>query len=199
MTKECPSCGNMVEDDQVFCPMCGTRIALKTTTETKENKFLKDEIAKAEAYATTVLYAKSKIVFNEVNAAELNFLSIIDKFPSEPKAYIAYVNFATKYCERVLNSNEGDEVIYFKDLQGFIDKCKLFLSKAIIYADKELDGAMLQEISELQSKLETFKLDKTIEAQNQHNIKKSKSAKIFGIIFFIGMLLYFIYALSQCS
>ena len=26
MTRECPSCGNMVEDGQIFCPMCGTRM-----------------------------------------------------------------------------------------------------------------------------------------------------------------------------
>lgn len=172
-TKECPSCGHMVEAGQAFCPMCGSKLNIVSEARKKENKFLKDEIAKAEAYASAVLYTKSKIVFNEVNSGELNFLNIIDKFPSEPEAYIAYVNYMTKYIDRVIHPKAGDGVVYFKDLQGLIDKCKMFLEKALNYSDTEINGNLLQEISRLQSCLETFKLDDTVEKSNQKNRKTS--------------------------
>ena len=188
MTRECPSCGAMVEEGQLFCPMCGTKMPTANIVNKNENKYLKDEIAKAEAYATAVLYSKSKIVFNEVNAAELNFLNIIEKFPSEPKAYVAYVNFATKYVDRVMNPRAGDNVIYFNDLHGLIEKSELYLHKALDYANDDIDGTILQEISILQSKLESYKLDKSIEKKN----KKNKKATIWGGIFIGLMILGFI-------
>ena len=112
MTRECPSCGNMVENNQMFCPMCGTKIPVTNTINKNENKYLKDEIAKAEAYATVVLYTNNRIVFKEISAAEVNFMNIIDKFPSSPESYIAYVNFTVKLIERILNRKQNDEYMY---------------------------------------------------------------------------------------
>ena len=180
MAKECPSCGNIVDDGQLFCPMCGTKIHVIKSTNQKENKFLKDEIAKAETYATVVLYTKSKIVFKEVNTAEINFLNIIEKFPSEPEAYIAYVNFITQYIDRIVNPHKGDECIFFNDLKGLIEKCKSFLDKALRYANEDIDGNLLQEISKLQNRLDTFKLDDSVQRKSEKNKKSNKI--LIGVI-----------------
>lgn len=196
MTRECPSCGAMVEKGQLFCPMCGTKMPTANIANKNENKYLKEEIAKAEAYATAALYSKSKIVFNEVKTAESNFLNIIEKFPSEPKAYVAYVNFATKLVDRVMNPRAGDDVIYLKDLHGFIGTSELYLHKALDYANEDIDGVLLQEISILQSKLESYKLDKSIEEKNEENNKKNKKDTIWGGIIIglmiLGFILWFI-------
>ena len=197
MTRECPSCGNMVESGQSFCPMCGSKLPLTNIISKNENKYLKDEIAKAEAYATAVLYTKSKIVFNEVNSAELNFLNIIEKFPSEPQAYIAYVNYIIKYLDRALTPKEGDAVIFFNDLQGVIEKCKLFLEKALRYTNEDIDGNLLQEISVLQSRLETFKLDDSFSNKNEENKKRAKKGSIIGGIVLFAIVAYLIYQLIR--
>ena len=190
MTRECPSCGNMVEDDQIFCPMCGTKIPVTTTINKNENNYLKDEIAKAEAYATAVLYTNSRIVFKEISAAEDNFVNIIDKFPSSPESYMAYVNFTVKLIERILNRKQNDDYIYLQDLQGSINKCNMFLNKALQYADNDISGNTLQEISRLQSHLDSFKLDETVVKQNEKN-KKIANRGVKAIIiaaFVVGLL-----------
>ena len=191
MTRECPSCGNMVEDNQMFCPMCGTKIPITNTIN--ENKYLKDEIAKAEAYATVVLYTNNRIVFKEISAAEVNFMNIIDKFPSSPESYIAYVNFTVKLIERILNRKQNDDYIYLRDLQGSISKCNMFLNKALQYANNDTSGNTLQEISRLQSHLDSFKLDETVVKQNEKN-KKIANRGIYAIIIaaiVVGLLCWF--------
>ena len=191
MTRECPSCGNMVEDNQMFCPMCGTKIPITNTIN--ENKYLKDEIAKAEAYATAVLYTNNRIVFKEISAAEVNFMNIIDKFPSSPESYIAYVNFTVKLIERILNRKQNDDYIYLRDLQGSISKCNMFLNKALQYANNDTSGNTLQEISRLQSHLDSFKLDETVVKQNEKN-KKIANRGIYAIIIaaiVVGLLCWF--------
>lgn len=190
MTRECPSCGNMVENNQMFCPMCGTKIPVTNTINKNENKYLKDEIAKAEAYATVVLYTNNRIVFKEISAAEVNFMNIIDKFPSSPESYIAYVNFIVKLIERILNRKQNDEYIYLQDLQGGINTCNMFLNKALQYADNDISGNTLQEISRLQSHLDSFKLDETVVKQNEKNKKianRGVKAIIIGAIV-VGLL-----------
>lgn len=190
MTRECPSCGNMVENNQMFCPMCGTKIPVTNTINKNENKYLKDEIAKAEAYATVVLYTNNRIVFKEISAAEVNFMNIIDKFPSSPESYIAYVNFTVKLIERILNRKQNDEYIYLQDLQGSINACNMFLNKALQYADNDISGNTLQEISRLQSHLDSFKLDETVVKQNEKNKKianRGVKAIIIGAIV-VGLL-----------
>lgn len=190
MTRECPSCGNMVESGHEFCPMCGTKIPVTNTINKNENKYLKDEIAKAEAYATAVLYTNSRIVFKEISAAEDNFVNIIDKFPSSPESYMAYVNFTVKLIERILNRKQNDDYIYLQDLQGSINKCNMFLNKALQYADNDISGNTLQEISRLQSHLDSFKLDETVVKQNEKN-KKIANRGVKAIIiaaFVVGLL-----------
>lgn len=190
MTRECPSCGNMVENNQMFCPMCGTKIPVTNTINKNENKYLKDEIAKAEAYATVVLYTNNRIVFKEISAAEVNFMNIIDKFPSSPESYIAYVNFTVKLIERILNRKQNDEYIYLQDLQSSINACNMFLNKALQYADNDISGNTLQEISRLQSHLDSFKLDETVVKQNEKNKKianRGVKAIIIGAIV-VGLL-----------
>lgn len=190
MTRECPSCGNMVESGQAYCPMCGTKIPVTNTINKNENKYLKDEIAKAEAYATAVLYTNSRVVFKEISAAEDNFVNIIDKFPSSPESYMAYVNFTVKLIERILNRKQNDDYIYLQDLQGSINKCNMFLNKALQYADNDISGNTLQEISRLQSHLDSFKLDETVVKQNEKN-KKIANRGVKAIIiaaFVVGLL-----------
>ena len=190
MTRECPSCGNMVESGQAYCPMCGSKLPLTNTISKNENKYLKDEIAKAEAYATVVLYTNNRIVFKEISAADVNFKNIIDKFPSSPESYIAYVNFTVKLIERILNRKQNDEYIYLQDLQGSINACNMFLNKALQYADNDISGNTLQEISRLQSHLDSFKLDEAVVKQNEKNKKianRGVKAIIIGAIV-VGLL-----------
>ena len=170
--------------------MCGTKIPVTNTINKNENKYLKDEIAKAEAYATAVLYTNSRIVFKEISAAEDNFVNIIDKFPSSPESYMAYVNFTVKLIERILNRKQNDDYIYLQDLQGSINKCNMFLNKALQYADNDISGNTLQEISRLQSHLDSFKLDETVVKQNEKNKKianRGVKAIIIGAIV-VGLL-----------
>lgn len=58
------------------------------------------------------------------------------------------------------------------------------MRNSIDYANEDIDGTILQEISILQSKLESYKLDKSIEEKN----KKNKKATIWGGII-IGLII----------
>ena len=183
--KECPSCGYLVKDELSYCPVCGAKMGVLKPAP-KRNVFLEGDIARAEAYASTVLYTKNRINLKECNTAELTFLSIIDKYPSEPKAYVAYVNYMTKYIDRIMNPKKGDEKIYFKDLDGLIDKCIMFLDNASKYNQDESDDSLLQEISRLQSCLESLKMKQPqINAKN----KKNKNAYIITIVVFVFFFL----------
>ena len=186
--KECPSCGATVDEKMAFCPACGSKITNIIQSKKKINAALENDLALAEAYASSILYTKSKIVFKEVNAGELNFLNIIDRYPTEPKVYIAYVNYMTKYIERVMNPNKGDETMYFKDINGMIEKCRVFLNNAAKY-NIDNDDDVIQEITRLQGCLESLKMNQPeIDAKNRRN----KTAAIWGTIIFVGIILILI-------
>ncbi|MBR5191970.1 MAG: zinc ribbon domain-containing protein [Clostridia bacterium] len=196
-TKECPNCGTVISPGQQFCPACGTRIVETKKTEIKNtNKYLDEAIARADTYASTVLYTKSKIVHTEVNQGELNFIEIIDKFPSETQSYIAYVNYMTKYIERVIHPKAGDEIIYFYDLSGMIEKCRMYLQKAIKYANNEVDGDLLQEVSNLERKLDNFRLDKSVEQKNVENKQAAKKGTVWAIVLIVIIVIGF---LCRCA
>ena len=186
--KECPSCGAAVDEKMAFCPVCGSKINNISQTKKKANTALENDLARAEAYASSILYTKSKIVLKETDAGELNFLNIIDRYPSDPKVYIAYVNYITKYIERVMNPNKGDETIYFKDLNGLIGKCKAFLNNAAKY-NIENDDEIIQEISRLQGCLESLRMNQPeIDAKNRSN----KRTVIWSFVIVVGCILIWI-------
>ena len=80
--------------------------------------------------------------------------------------------------------------MYLQDLQGSINMCNMFLNKALQYADNDISGNTLQEISRLQSHLDSFKLDETVVKQNEKNKKianRGVKAIIIGAIV-VGLL-----------
>lgn len=188
MTKECPSCGNVVEAGQLYCPVCGTKINNVDQLKKSINSALENDLARAEVYASAVLYEKSTIKYEEVNQGELNFLNLIDKYPTEPKVYIAYVNYITKYIDHVFNIKSGD-AIYFNDINGLIGQCRSFLNNATKY-NIENDVKILQEISRLQGVLQSLKTNQSeIIAENKKNKKIATWGSIGVIIFFILLIL----------
>ena len=189
--KECPSCGYAVDDNMAFCPVCGSKVNNANSTKKTINIAFENDLARADAYASSVLYTKSKIVFKECNAGEVNYLNLIDRYPSEPKVYIAYVNYVTKYIERVMNPNKGDETIYFKDINGLVEKCRIFLNNATKY-NTDNDYEVIQEISRLQGCLESLKMNQPeIDTKNS----KNKKAAIWGIV--VVAIIIFCWILSQ--
>lgn len=183
--KECPSCGATVDEKMAFCPACGSKITNITQSNKKINPALENDLALAEAYASSILYTKSKILLKETDAGELNFLNIIDRYPTEPKVYIAYVNYITKYIDRVMNPNKFDEKIYFKDINGLIEKCRVFLNNAAKY-NIDNDDDVIQEITRLQGCLESLKMNQPeIDAKN----KKNKQIAIWSIIIIVVLII----------
>ena len=74
MTKECPSCGNVVEAGQLYCPVCGTKINNVDQLKKSINSALENDLARAEVYASAVLYEKStkEVIVVEKNSEILN-------------------------------------------------------------------------------------------------------------------------------
>jgi len=168
--KECPSCGYAVDENMAFCPVCGSKVDNVNNAKKKSmNAELENDLARAEMYASSVLYTKSNIVLKEVDAGELNFTNLIDRYPTESKVYIAYVNYMVKYIDRVMNPQKGDETIYFKDFNRLVGQCKMFLNNAAKY-NTENDYEVLQEISRLQGCLESLKMNQPeIDTKNRRN------------------------------
>ena len=178
--KECPSCGTIVDEEMTFCPACGSKLTNITQSKKRINAVLENDLALAEAYASSI-FTQKNIIKKQINAGELNFLNIIDRYPTEPKVYIAYVNYTTKYIERAMNWRVGDEIITFSDINGIIEKCKIFLNNASKY-NTDNDDEVIQELSRLQARLESIKMNRSeIDAKNQ----KRNMIWVFSVVFFV--------------
>lgn len=199
MTKECPSCGNMVEDGQIFCPMCGTRMTYTNQSTNKNvNKELESLLFPVNCNAEVALEKSifwSITNYNNLFDIESAYLEIIQKYPTEAKAYLAYVNYAIKLILK-LHSLPATSNYCLQENQYnvLMQRCKDYLSKAKEFADVAELETILQTESLLSSKVESIKIDSSIKDKQQKSKKFNKWAWIFIVAFFGVLFLLYIIA-----
>lgn len=201
-TKECPSCGKIIEDDQMFCPACGTKLS----NETKKHKTINPEFESAllniENYAEVCL-SKSlgagiggSIAYENLTKCEQAYLELITNYSTEAKAYLGYVDFMVKRAVKLSElTNLFARTQYFiGDINLQVNRCRKYLEKAKEYADDNNLTRILQLDSLVSSKLEALANDKTITDNQKKNVKSAKLAWIFVGILFGGLLLAWLIA-----
>ena len=192
MTRECPSCGNMVEDGQIFCPMCGTRMTYTNQSTNKNvNKELESLLFTVNSNAEVALeksFFWSITNYNDLFTLESAYLEIIQKYPTEAKAYLAYVNYAIKLILKLHSlPATSNYCLQEKQYNVFMNRCKDYLSKAKEFADDNELESILQLESILSSKIESIANDKTITQKQEKNKKITKWCAI-GTGIFMGIL-----------
>ena len=192
MTRECPSCGNMVEDGQIFCPMCGTRMTYTNQSTNKNvNKELESLLFTVNSNAEVALEKSifwSITNYNDLFTLESAYLEIIQKYPTEAKAYLAYVNYAIKLILKLHSlPATSNYCLQEKQYNVFMNRCKDYLSKAKEFADDNELESILQLESILSSKIESIANDKTITQKQEKNKKITKWCAI-GTGIFMGIL-----------
>ena len=192
MTRECPSCGNMVEDGQIFCPMCGTRMTYTNQSTNKNvNKELESLLFTVNSNAEVALEKSifwSITNYNDLFTLESAYLEIIQKYPIEAKAYLAYVNYAIKLILKLHSlPATSNYCLQEKQYNVFMNRCKDYLSKAKEFADDNELESILQLESILSSKIESIANDKTITQKQEKNKKITKWCAI-GTGIFMGIL-----------
>ncbi len=192
MTRECPSCGNMVEDGQIFCPMCGTRMTYTNQSTNKNvNKELESLLFTVNSNAEVALEKSifwSITNYNNLFTLESAYLEIIQKYPTEAKAYLAYVNYAIKLILKLHSlPATSNYCLQEKQYNVFMNRCKDYLSKAKEFADDNELESILQLESILSSKIESIANDKTITQKQEKNKKITKWCAI-GTGIFMGIL-----------
>ncbi len=201
-TKECPNCGNMLNEGQAFCPACGTQIEVKAIKEKQYNKELESLLFTVDSQAEANL-AKNigpgiggSIVHGKLVKLEEAYLEIIQKFPTEPKAYISYVDYMIKFLEKFTSlTNAFVRTQYFiSDMKPIVDRCRNYLNKAKQFASDNEITQILQLDSQLTQKLESINLNTNIKKQQEKNQKSAKAAYIFLGILFGGLFLCYLIA-----
>lgn len=201
MTKECPSCGNVVEAGQLYCPACGAKLIMRTERKRTFNKELESQLIQADNYAEICLSKKLGVGpiggmnYENLNECENLYLHIIEKFPTESKAYIAYVDYMIKRTEKLANiTNVFARTQYLiGDLDLIVKRCKQYLVKAKQFASDDDIEQILQMESLVASKLEAIASDKRISDREAKNTKMTKIAWIFlGVLFGIILLCYLV-------
>lgn len=194
MTRECPSCGNMVESGQAFCPMCGTRMTYANQpTNKKVNKELESLLFTVNSNAEVALEKSifwSITNYNNLFDIENAYLEIIQKFPTEAKAYLAYVNYAIKLILK-LHSLPATSNCCLQEGQYnvLMQRCKDYLSKAKEFADDAELETILQTESSLSSKVESIKNDASIKDKQQKSKKINNWVWIFlGVLFLLYII-----------
>lgn len=181
-TRECPSCGNMVEENQAFCPMCGTKMIQETNHKKSVNEEFERNLLNINnsAEMAFIKFKNSKDVksFNGIEAAYLNLLNA---FPLESRAYSAYVEYLLKYFETINQLPAKSGIYVSKEI--VVNRCKTYLDKAKEFADEFELEKILQLDSILTQKIETIKNDPQIEMREA----QAKKAQSRAIKFIIGM------------
>lgn len=199
MTRECPSCGNMVEDGQIFCPMCGTRMTYTNQSTNKNvNKELESLLFTVNSNAEVALEKSifwSITNYNNLFTLESAYLEIIQKYPTEAKAYLAYVNYAIKLILK-LHSLPATSNYCLQENQYnvLMQRCKDYLYKAKEFADDNELESILQLESILSSKIESIANDGTITQKQEKNKKITKWCWIGLGILFGGLFIIWIIA-----
>lgn len=202
MTRECPSCGNIVEIGQAFCPMCGTKI--ETTNKPKDKKINKElesllftvnsnaEIVLSKNLGASLIGQKN---YADSCKLESAYMEIIQNFPTESKAYIAYVDYMIKFIVKINSiTNVFASTQYFiGDIDTIINRCRDYLMKAKEFADDSELEQILQLESLLSSEIESIARDDTIKEKQEKNKKIAKGCYIFlGVLFGTLILLWLI-------
>lgn len=201
MTRECPSCGNMVESGQAFCPMCGTRMTYANQpTNKKVNKELESLLFTVNSNAEVALEKSifwSITNYNNLFDIENAYLEIIQKFPTEAKAYLAYVNYAIKLILKLHSlPATSNYCLQEKQYNIFMKRCKDYLYKAKEFADDNELASILQLESVLSSKMESIANDGEITQKQEKNKKITKWCWIGLGILFGGLFIMWIIAES---
>lgn len=202
MSRECTSCGNIVENGQAFCPMCGTPLpSVNKSNNKKINKELESALFTVNSNAEVALsqtlgsgISGSKKYENLLKLEEA-YLEIIQRFPIESKAYCAYVDYMIKFVVKINSiTNVFASTQYFiGDIDAIVARCKDYLMKAKEFADDSELEKILQLESQLSSKIESIALDNTIKEKQQKNKKIAKWCYIFlGVLFGTLALMWFI-------
>ena len=199
--KECPNCGNILNENQAFCPACGTQIKANPNKEKKYNKELESLLFTVDSNAETYL-AKNigagiggSIVYEKLCQVEKAYMEIIQKFPTEPKAYMSYVDYMIKFVVKITSiTNVFTRTQYYiSDMKPIVDRCRNYLIKAKQFASDDEIAQILQLDSELTQKLESINLNTNIKKQQEKNQKLANKAWIFtGVIFLLCFLIAWI-------
>ncbi len=199
--KECPSCGSVVEEGQLFCPACGAKLIMRTEKKKTFNKELESQLIQVDNYAEVCLSKKlgagpiGGINYENLNKCENLYLHIVETFPTESKAYIAYVDYMIKRTEKLANiTNIFARTQYFiGDIDLITKRCKQYLIKAKQFASDDDLEQILQMESLVASKLEAIASDKTISEREEKNTKTAKIAWIFvGVLLGVVLLCWLI-------
>lgn len=201
MTRECPSCGNMVESGQAFCPMCGTRMTYANQpTNKKVNKELESLLFTVNSNAEVALEKSifwSITNYNNLFDIENAYLEIIQKFPTEAKAYLAYVNYAIKLILKLHSlPATSNYCLQEKQYNILMKRCKDYLYKAKEFAEDNELASILQLESVLSSKMESIANDGEITQKQEKNKKITKWCWIGLGILFGGLFIMWIIAES---
>lgn len=196
-TKECPNCGNMLNEGQAFCPACGTQIEVKAIKEKQYNKelesllFTVDSKAEANLAKNIVPGIGGSIVHGELVKLEEAYLEIIQNFPTEAKAYISYVDYMIKFVEKItsLTNVFVRTQYYISDMKPIVDRCRNYLNKAKQFASDNEITQILQLDSQLTQKLESINLNTNIKKQQEKNQKLANKAWIFTGVLLGGLFL----------
>lgn len=198
MSKECPSCGKIIEEGQLFCPACGTKIAVAPATKKRPvNTAFESELINIDGIAEVCLSKKlgagigGSIAYEKLNKCEEYYLDLIRRYPTEPKAYLGYVNFMVDRAIKLSQiTNIFARTQYFiGDIKLQVSRCRNYLTKAKEYADESDLEKILQMESLVSSKLEALANDSSI-AQNQEKNKKAVKISIaFTVILFVILII----------
>ena len=193
--KECPSCGAVITENVAFCPACGTKISTVTPETKNVNVALEKDLARAETFANSILN-RSQIWERDTNACELNFINIINTYPTEPKAYLATVNYWVKLINRAMNPQNKSELICLGDSNTLVKNLDMYLdnaSKNNINNDLEIT----QEITRLKGCIESFKMNQSqLSASNAENIKKRNRRSFWITVCITIVLIIVVFAIA---
>ena len=202
MTKECPSCGNIVENGQLFCPMCGTKLISGNSKQKKQpNQELESLLFTANANAEVALAKKlgagliGSNHFEDLKKLEEVYLEIIQRFPTEAKPYIAYTDYMIKFILKInsLTNIFATTQYFIGDLDLTTRRCKDYLQKAKQFADDDELEQILQLDSTLSSDIEAIANDKSIKSKQKKNQAIAKWCMIgVGILFGVLIIIWII-------
>lgn len=200
--KECPSCGAVITENVAFCPACGTKIeGVNKVTPKNVNKELESLLFTINSNAEVALSKNlgpgliGGANYENLNKLENAYLEIIQKFPTEPKAYIAYVDYKIKYTLKInsLTNIFATTQYFVGDIDLIITRCKNYLLKAKEYATESDLETILQLETRLSSKVEAISNDDTIKQKQEKNKKIAKWCLIAtGIFFVIAFIVWLI-------
>lgn len=185
---ECPSCGSNIEQCLSFCPACGTKIMQPSiqTNKRKPNAELESFLYTVNAHAEVCLEKKlgaglfGAANYQDLQNLEVAYMEIIERFPVEPMAYIAYVDYMIKYIVKLnsLTNIFATTQYFIGDLNFIVKRCKNYLEKAKKFAcDSELEQ-ILQLDSLLAQRVTALESDSSINEKQEKYKKITKWCSI---------------------